>query len=317
MFGIGSAFDAPTRQSFVGEIVGTGRPDQRGRPELRVLQRSRGMIGPALAGLLIAALGRVATGAVILVNAVSYGAVILSLQRMRESELHPSVPGAAAPAGMIREGIRYMRRRPDLMMILTIVFFAGTFGLNFQITSALMATEVFHKGAGEYGLLGTDARDRLAVRCAARRPARPDPAPAGDRRRPRSSGWPRSSAGLMPSYPAFAVVDCRGRARVADDDDLRERDHPDEHRPDDARPRDGALHDGVHGRDPDRAPIVGWVGQTFGPRWTLVGGGLATVLGTLLAVVVFSRARGLIGHREERPGRADVGAADGVVAGRA
>ena len=48
-----------------------------------------------------------------------------------------------------------MRGRPDLMLVLAIVFFAGTFGLNFQLTSALMATEVFGKGATEYGLLGT------------------------------------------------------------------------------------------------------------------------------------------------------------------
>ena len=56
---------------------------------------------------------------------------------------------------MIRDGLRYVRSRPDLMLILAIVFFAGTFGLNFQMTSALMATEVFDKGASEYGILGT------------------------------------------------------------------------------------------------------------------------------------------------------------------
>ena len=56
---------------------------------------------------------------------------------------------------MIRDGVRYLRGRPDLMMVLGVVFFAGTFGLNFQMTSALMATQVFHKGATEYGLLGS------------------------------------------------------------------------------------------------------------------------------------------------------------------
>jgi len=53
------------------------------------------------------------------------------------------------------------------------------------------------------------------------------------------------------------------------------------------------------GGTPIGAPIVGWVGQAFGARWTLVGGGVATILGTLLAVLVFSRAKGLIGHRTE------------------
>ena len=56
---------------------------------------------------------------------------------------------------MIRDGIRYVRGRPDLKLILVAVFFAGTFGMNFQMTSALMATQVFDKGASEYGLLGT------------------------------------------------------------------------------------------------------------------------------------------------------------------
>jgi hypothetical protein len=65
------------------------------------------------------------------------------------------------------------------------------------------------------------------------------------------------------------------------------------------------------GGTPIGAPIVGWVGETFGARWTLVGGGVATILGTMFAVLVFSRAKGLIG--QPRP----VGAAGEVVAGRA
>ena len=56
---------------------------------------------------------------------------------------------------MVRDGLRYVRSRPDLMLILGVMFFVGTFGLNFQLTSALMATEVYGKGAGEYGLLGS------------------------------------------------------------------------------------------------------------------------------------------------------------------
>ena len=56
------------------------------------------------------------------------------------------------------------------------------------------------------------------------------------------------------------------------------------------------------GGTPIGSPIVGWVGQTFGARWTLLGGGAATILGTLLAVVVFSRAQGLIGPARARSG---------------
>jgi MFS family permease len=155
VFGIGSAFDAPTRQSFVSEIVGPDDLTNAVGLNSASFNLAR-MIGPAVAGLLIAALGSgvPATGAVILVNAVSYGAVILSLQRMRERDLTPA-RRTERHKGMIRDGVRYTLARPDLMLILSIVFFAGTFGLNFQLTSALMATEVFHKGAGEYGILGT------------------------------------------------------------------------------------------------------------------------------------------------------------------
>jgi MFS family permease len=83
------------------------------------------------------------------------------------------------------------------------------------------------------------------------------------------------------------------------------------------------------GGTPIGSPIVGWVGETFGARWTLIGGGVATILGTALAVLVFSRAQGLIGHAHDRTGTAhapseeperaerEVGAAGEVVAGRA
>ena len=105
---------------------------------------------------------------------------------------------------MIRDGVRYTLARPDLMLILTIVFFAGTFGLNFQLTSALMSTEVFHKGAGEYGMLGTTlAIGSLAGALLAARRVR-------IRHRlvilaAMAFGVAEIVAGLMPSYLAFAV----------------------------------------------------------------------------------------------------------------
>ena len=299
VFGIGSAFDAPARQSFVSEIVGPDDLTNAVGLNSASFNLAR-MVGPALAGVLIAALGSgvPATGAVILVNAVSYGAVILSLQRMRDSELNRAEP-AARDSGMIRDGVRYVLGRPDLMMVLTIVFFAGTFGLNFQLTSALMATEVFHKGAGEYGLLGTTLaigsltgallaarrgliRHRLVILAAI------------------GFGVAEIVAGLMPSYVAFAVwtpvlgiasltmitsANATFQMSVAPV----------------MRGRVMALYMMVFmGGTPIGAPVVGWVGETFGARWTLVGGGIATILGTLLAVLVFSRAKGLIGHAHER-----------------
>jgi len=298
VFGIGSAFDAPARQSFVSEIVGPDDLTNAVGLNSASFNLAR-MVGPALAGVLIAALGSgvPATGAVILLNGLSYGAVILSLQRMRERELHPAKP-TERHKGMIRDGVRYTLARPDLMLILTIVFFAGTFGLNFQITSALMATEVFHKGAGEYGLLGTTLaigslsgallaarrgriRHRLVILAAV------------------TFGLSEVVAGLMPSYVAFAVwtpviglfsltmitaANATFQMSVAPA----------------MRGRVMALYMMVFmGGTPIGAPIVGWVGQEFGARWTLVGGGAVTILGTAFAVVMFSRAKGLIGHAHD------------------
>ena len=112
---------------------------------------------------------------------------------------------------MLREGVRYVRSQPKMMLILVMVFFAGTFGMNFQITSALMATEVFGKGAGEFGLLGsamavgslagallaarrTEIRLRLRRRRGPRRSASPRSWPACCRRTSRSRCLARSSA---------------------------------------------------------------------------------------------------------------------------
>jgi MFS family permease len=299
VFGIGSAFDAPARQSFVSEIVGPDDLTNAVGLNSASFNLAR-MVGPAVAGVLIAALGSgvPATGAVILVNAVSYGAVIVSLQRMRERELRPAEP-VERGKGMIRDGVRYVLARPDLMLILTIVFFAGTFGLNFQLTSALMATEVFHKGAGEYGILGTTlaigsltgallaarrtrVRHRLVILAAM------------------AFATAEIVAGLLPSYLVFAIwTPVIGIASLtmitAANATFQTSVAPS------MRGRAMALYMMVFmGGTPIGSPIVGWVGETFGARWTLIGGGVATMLGTLLAVVIFSRAKGLIGHAHER-----------------
>ena len=319
VFGIGSAFDAPARQSFVSEIVGPDDLTNAVGLNSASFNLAR-MIGPALAGVLIAALGSgvFATGVVILLNAVSYGAVIFSLQRMRERDLNPAVR-EDRHKGMIRDGVRYTLARPDLMLVLTIVFFAGTFGLNFQLTSALMATEVFHVGAGAYGLLGTTlAIGSLAgALLAARR----------GRIRHRlvilaalAFGVAEIVAGLMPSYLMFAIwTPVIGLASLtmitAANATIQMTVAPA------MRGRVMALYMMVlMGGTPLGAPIVGWVGETFGARWTLVGGGAATILGTALAVLVFSRAKGLIGGagaREPGTDQDQVGASAEVAAGRA
>ena len=107
---------------------------------------------------------------------------------------------------MIREGVAYVRGRPDLMLILAIVFFTGTFGLNFQMTSALMATEVFDKGATRVRPARHLPRGRLADRRPAGREPHDGPAPPGGRSGADLRRRSRSLAGLMPTYLTFALM---------------------------------------------------------------------------------------------------------------
>jgi MFS family permease len=205
---------------------------------------------------------------------------------------------------------------------MVIVGMVGTFGLNFQVTTALMARLVFHKGAGEYGLLGTTLAigSLSGALLAARR----------NRIRHRlvilaavGFGLAEIVAGSMPSYLAFAVwtpvLGIASLTMITSANATFQMSVAPE-----MRGRVMALYMMIFmGGTPVGAPIVGWVGQTFGARWTLIGGGVATILGTALAVLVFSRAQGLIGHARHQhvapapPVEEEVGAAGEVVAGRA
>ena len=113
---------------------------------------------------------------------------------MRSEELRrsPLVPRAK---GQLRDGIAYVRSRPDILLVMGVVFSAGTFGLNFQMTTALMATKVYDKGAGEYGVLGSIvAVGSLAGALLAARRTGVAPTPRR-RRRPSSSARSRWSPG--------------------------------------------------------------------------------------------------------------------------
>ena len=95
---------------------------------------------------------------------------------MRNERAAPDEAARARPRAQLRDGVRYVRARPDILLVLAIVFCTGTFGLNFQMTTALMATEVFGKGAGEYGLLGSILAIGSLGRLAGRRPPARGPA---------------------------------------------------------------------------------------------------------------------------------------------
>ena len=287
-FGIGSAFDGPARQSFVSEMV--GREDLTNAVGLNAASFNVARLaGPATAGLLIGLLGggAVASGWVILLNAVSYLAVILQLRRMDARLLHTPEPRGRTP-GALLEGIRYVRSQPKMILILVLVFFAGTFGMNFQITSALMATQEFGKGAGEFGILGS----ALAVGSlsgalmAARRPH--------IRLRllifaATGFGVAEIVAGLLPSYLAFALFapligfstitllnSSNATMQMESDPEL--------------RGRVMALYmTVVMGGTPLGAPVIGLIGEQLGARWTLIIGGGFVLVGVGLALLVFQR----------------------------
>jgi MFS family permease len=147
--GISSALDAPIRQSFTSEIV--GHSDIANAVSLNSANFNAGrLVGPALSGLLIA---RFDTGPSFLINSFTYLFVILALLRMRESDFF--IQEKKVTQGTVREGLDYALARPDLYVVMLVVFFVATFGLNMQIFNALMATKEFGKGPASYGLLGT------------------------------------------------------------------------------------------------------------------------------------------------------------------
>ena len=156
LFGVGTAFEAPVRQSFVSELVSA--EDLPNAVGLNAVSFNLGrIVGPAVAGLTIAFFGSgvEATGVVILDQRGQLRA--RSSSRWVGCGTCRSTPDAdrSRRPGMVKDGMRYVRSRPDLVLVLGVMFFVGTFGLNFQLTSALMATEVYVKGAGEYGVLGS------------------------------------------------------------------------------------------------------------------------------------------------------------------
>ncbi len=306
--GVASAFDAPARQSFVSEIVDADDLTNAVGLNSASFNAAR-LVGPAVAGVLIAALGGgvVATGWVILANAVSYIAPIMTLRSLDGAQLDSPTPMGREP-GQLRAGVQYVLQRPDLMLILAIVFFTGTFGLNFQMTSALMATEVFGKGATEYGLLGTflavgsltgslvaarrvRVRHRLVVGAAL------------------TFAVVEIAAGLMPTYLTFALMTpLLGLAALtmitAANTFVQLHTEPG------MRGRVMALYMMIFiGGTPLGAPFIGWIGEVAGARWTLLVGGIATFVGVSAASLVYLRHHHRLLEAERAAGEAEPAAA--------
>ena len=282
MLGSTMAVDNPARQTIVSEMV--PRDIIANAVALNSASFNAGrLIGPGVSGLVIAAWG---TGVAFALNALSFLAVITCLLLLRPEEMVPTP--LARGRGAIREGLAYVKRRRDIQLVMFLVFVFGTFGMNFQITIALMATTVFGKGATEFGLLGSIvAVGSLtgALMSARRGTARLRTLLLA------LSGFTVAAAlaALAPSYATFAALlvalgftaltalttaNAMVQTRV---DPL-------------VRGRVMALYMAIFmGGTPVGAPVIGWIGDTFGARWTI---GIAPVtLGVSLAAVAVYLAR--------------------------
>jgi len=284
LFGVGSAFDIPARQSFVPEVVGAERLPNAIALNSAAFNSAR-LIGPGLAGLVINQFG---SGWAILTNAFSYLAFIGALLLIKTSLLERS---ERAPRGkrQIRQSIAYVRNRPDILLVLGVIFFIGTFGMNFQMTSALMTTEVFNRDAADYGILGTIMA--IGSLTGALIGARRSQAP-----RLRfflmtafAFGALTVTTGLMPTYLTYALLlpvvglssmltmnAANTIVQMSVDPKL--------------RGRVMALYILVmQGGTPFGAPLLGFFGELWGARWTLIIGGGMVVLGGLVVVLLLRR----------------------------
>jgi MFS family permease len=283
--GSAAALDAPVRQTFVAEMVGDA--DLPNAVALNSTSfNAAQMIGPAVAGLLIA---RVGIGWAFLLNGLSFAAVLISMSLFRLSELHTSARAHRTTSGFL-EGLLYVWRKPDLRAILIMLFLIGTFGLNFPIFISTMAVNVFHSDARGFGLLssimavGTLSGALFAA-------GRKKPSLASLLVGAGVFGLGCTLAALAPGYwwfgAALVVIGAAGLTFTNGTNSIMQLSTEPA-----MRGRVMALRVGIAlGGTPIGAPIVGWVANHFGPRWALGIGAGAGFTAALVAAYVLVRRK--------------------------
>ena len=263
-----SAVDTPARQAFVGELVPPDKMANAVALNATAFHAAR-LIGPASAGLFIDWWG---VGPVFLIDAGMFAAPIIALFLMRADRLYQRtlIPRAR---GQLREGIAYVRGRTDICIILVTIFVVSALGMNFQLTSALMATTVFGKSAGSFGVLSTFMAlgSILGSTAVARRTPRLRAILMGAA----FYGTAEILLGLSPSYWWFAVLAVPtgyGMLTMNTSANALMQTDPDK------RGRIMALYSLVYlGATPIGSPIIGRIGALFGARWAILVGGIASL----------------------------------------
>jgi MFS family permease len=289
LLGCAAAFDAPARQTFVSELVHETHISNAVALNSTSFNAAR-MIGPALAGVLIAGIG---TGWVFLLNAVSFAAVIFSLTKLRLHELHPRERSPQATNGLIA-GFRYVAKRSDIIVVLVMMGLICTFAVNFPIFISTMAVTVFHAGASQFGILssmmavGSVAGALLAAR-------REHPSLTIVMIGAGAMGVGLVLAAMAPSYGLFGLAlvfvglsaqtvttTTIGKVQLSTESFM--------------RGRVMAIVMAVAmGGTPIGAPIVGWVADRFGPRWAIAVGASSCLVAAAIAVAYQMR------HRDDAP----------------
>ncbi|MET8678921.1 MFS transporter [Streptomyces sp. NPDC004647] len=287
LLGMVTVVDNPARQAFVVEMV--GQDDLRNAVSLNSANfQSARLVGPAVAGVLITAVG---SGWAFLLNGLSFIAPLAGLLLMRTGELH-KVERAPRGKGQLREGLRYVAGRPDLIWPIVLVGFIGTFGFNFPIWLTAFVDDIFHAGAGTYGLLNTlmAIGSLVGALLAARRGA--------SRLRLLIGaavlfGVLEMTAALAPAFWVFAAllvpigmfgmtinVTANSSVQLATDPAM--------------RGRVMSLFMMVFmGGTPVGAPIVGWLTDAYGARIGFLAGGLISALAAVAVGLVLVRVGGL------------------------
>jgi len=281
--GFVNVFDNPARQSFISEMVSAEDLPNAVTLNSVAMNMAR-VLGAALGGVIAAAIG---LALCFTVNALSFGAVLVSLAAMRSSELFPA-KRVSRQKKQVRQGLRYVRNTPELLIPLLMIAVIGTLAWEFQVSLPLMASKVFHGGAASYGVMASVMGGGAVVGGLI----------SAARARPRARalclaaiGWGIAilAAAVAPSmalelaalvFVGYGSITFNSLAKTT----LQLAAKPE------MRGRVMALWALAWlGSTPIGGPIVGWAGQAFGARWALVIGGVAALACGVLALPALTR----------------------------